>query len=75
MEQLARKPMHISELSRAMSEERRLVTYHLIKLEERGFVTSKYELSEQPKLKGKALRMYTAIDKVARVLSELKKQL
>ncbi len=67
--------MHISELSRAMSEERRLVTYHLIKLEERGFVTSKYELSEQPKLKGKALRMYTAIDKVARVLSELKKQL
>jgi DNA-binding PadR family transcriptional regulator len=55
--------------------ERRLVTFHLLTLEERGFVKSRYEISEQPKLKGKALRVYTATDKVARVLSELKKQL
>ncbi len=38
MELLVEKPMHIGELSRAMREERWLVTYHLKALEERGFV-------------------------------------
>jgi len=75
MELLAEKPMHISGLSRAMSEERRLVTYHLVKLEERGFVKSKYELSEQPKSKGKAIRVYTATEKAAEVKAKLKKGL
>jgi DNA-binding transcriptional ArsR family regulator len=75
MELLAEKPMHISELSRALSQERRLVTYHLLRLEEQGLVTSKYEISEEPRAKGKALRMYTATDLVARVLYKLKKQL
>ena len=75
MELLAEKPMHISELSRAMREERRLVTYHLVKLEERGFVKSKYALSEQPNSKGKAIRIYTATDKAAEVKAKLKKGL
>jgi DNA-binding transcriptional ArsR family regulator len=73
MELLAEKPMHISELSRAMSEERRLVAYPLATLEERGFVTSKYEISEEPKTKGKALRVYTVTDKVAELKAKLKK--
>ena len=75
MELLAEQPMHINAISIAMGMERRLVSYHLQTLEESGFVSSKYEISEQPKLKGKALRVYTATDKIARVLSELKKQL
>ena len=75
MELLAEKPMHINAISSAMGMERRIVAFHLQSLEESGFVTSKYEISEQPKLKGKALRVYTATDKIARVLSELKKQL
>ena len=75
MELLAEQPMHINALSSALGMERRLVTYHLTALEDQGFVTSKYEISEQPKLKGRAIRVYTVTDKVARVLSELKKQL
>ena len=71
---LTEKPMHISELSRAMSEERRLVTYHLIKLEERGFVTSKYEISEQANSKRKAIRICTVTDKATDVKAKLKKR-
>ncbi len=72
VELLADEPMHISELSRAMSEERRLVAYQLLTLEERGFVKSKYVISELDKSKGKALRVYTATDKVADVKAKLK---
>jgi repressor of nif and glnA expression len=57
------------------SGERRLVAYHLSTLEERGFVTSKYVISELDKSKGKALRVYTATDKVADVKAKLKKGL
>jgi DNA-binding transcriptional ArsR family regulator len=73
VELLAEKPMHINALASALGLERRLATYHLALLEERGFVTSKYEILEGPKMKGKALRMYTAIDKVADVKVKLKK--
>jgi DNA-binding transcriptional ArsR family regulator len=59
----------------AFGLERRLATYHLAALEERGFVTSKYEISEQEKTKGKALRVYTVTDKVADVKTNLKKGL
>jgi DNA-binding transcriptional ArsR family regulator len=75
MELRAEKPMHISELSRAMSEERRLVAYHLRALEERGFVKSKYQISEQQNSKGKTLKVYTATDKAAEVKAKLKKGL
>lgn len=73
MEQLAERPMHISELSRALGEERRLVAYHLLALEDCGFVTSKYVISELDKSKGKALRVFTVTDKVAEVKAALKK--
>ena len=72
LELLMEKTMHISEISKATGEERRLVTYHLLTLEEHGFVDSKYEISEQPKSKGKALRKYWVTDKVAKTISELK---
>jgi DNA-binding transcriptional ArsR family regulator len=72
---LAEKPMHINEISKAMGEERRLVSYHLLTLEEDGFVSSKYEISENPKSKGKAIRKYWVTGKVDEVISELKKKL
>lgn len=72
---LAEKPMHINALSSALGMERRLVSYHLATLEDCGFVTSKYEISELPKSKGKALRVYTVTDKVPEVKAELKKAL
>jgi hypothetical protein len=36
---------------------------------------SKYEISEEPRANGKALRVYTATDKVADVKAKLKKRL
>ncbi|MDI6810469.1 MAG: winged helix-turn-helix domain-containing protein [archaeon] len=72
---LAEKPMHINEISKAMAEERRLVSYHLLTLEEYGYVGSRYEISESPKSKGKAIRKYWVTGKVEEVISELKKKL
>lgn len=74
-ELLAEKPMHINEISNALGEERRLVSYHLLTLEEYGFLSSKYEISEQPKSKGKAIKKYWVTGKVEEVFSELKKRL
>ncbi len=72
VELLAEKSMHINEISKAMGEERRIVSYHLLTLEEYGFVNSKYEISENPKSKGRALRKYWVTGKVEDVISELK---
>lgn len=59
--------VHINKLAKSMGTERRLVSYHLLALEEAGIVTSKYELSEEPKARGKALRVYrlTSLGEVA----------
>jgi DNA-binding PadR family transcriptional regulator len=74
VELLAVQPMHINAISKALEEKKKkLVSYHLNILEAYGFVNSRYEISEQPKSKGKALKMYWVTEKVGEVLSELKK--
>lgn len=73
VELLIEKPMHINVISKAMGEERRLVSYHLLTLEEHGFVKSEYKISEEPKSKGKALKVYWVTGKVEEVISGLKK--
>jgi DNA-binding transcriptional ArsR family regulator len=73
IELLSEKQMHVSELSKALAEERRLLSYHLDILEEYGFVQSKHEISDQPMSKGKALRIYRATDKIEQVLGAIKK--
>ena len=75
VELLAERPMHINEIAKEMGEERRLVSYHLLTLEQYGFVSSKYEISEHPKSRGKAIRKYWVNGKVEDVISELKKKL
>ena len=75
VELLIKAPLHINAISKVMGEERRLVSYHLMSLEEAGFVDSKYEISEAPKSKGKAIRKYWVTDKVDDVISEIKKKL
>jgi len=72
---LAEKPLHVNAVALAMGMERRHATHHLRILEESGFITSKYEVSEEKKLKGKALRVCTLTDKVAEVKAELKNDL
>jgi DNA-binding transcriptional ArsR family regulator len=75
VELLSENPLHINAISKAMASERRLISYHLDTLEEHGFLTSKYEISEQPKSKGKAIRIYKTTDKVKAVVDEIKKSL
>ncbi len=72
---LAEKQMHINEVSKALGEERRLVSYHLLTLEEHGFLSNNYEISEYQKSKGKAIRKYRVTEKVEEVISELKRRL
>lgn len=55
--------------------ERRLVSYHLATLEDKKFVTSKYEISLEPRAKGKGIRRYMVTDKAAAVRAKLKKGL
>ncbi|RZN39569.1 MAG: ArsR family transcriptional regulator, partial [Methanophagales archaeon ANME-1-THS] len=75
LELLATKPMYISELSKALGEDRRFIPYHLRLLEEHGFLSSKYEISEHPKSRGKAIRKYWVNGKVEDVISRLKERL
>jgi len=75
VELLAERPMHINEISKALGDKRRLVSYHLLVLEEYGFLSSKYEISVHPKFKGKAVRKYKVTEKVEEVISELRKRL
>jgi DNA-binding transcriptional ArsR family regulator len=75
VELLAKRPMPIDWISRALGAERRLVAYHLMALQERGFVKSNYGIFLLQELEQKvtALRVYRVTDKVAEVKAELKK--
>ncbi|MEA2033093.1 MAG: winged helix-turn-helix domain-containing protein [Euryarchaeota archaeon] len=75
VELLAEKPMYINEIRNALGEERQLVSYHLLSLEEYGFLSSNYEISGQGKLKGKVIKKYYVTGKVEAVILELKKRL
>ena len=72
---LAQKPMYMKEISKALEEDRQPISYHLNVLEEFGFVSSKYEISEAEQSKGKALRVFQVTDKVEKVSSGLRKGL
>ena len=50
---LAEKPRHISELIEALGEDGRLVSYHLLTLEEHGFVSSKFDFPQEALAKSK----------------------
>ena len=71
LELLEEQPRHVNALASALGMERRLVSYHLVILEDKGFVTSTYRISEESESKGKALRVYTVTDKVAKVKAKL----
>jgi DNA-binding transcriptional ArsR family regulator len=72
---LAEKLMYINELSKALKEDRRHISYHLRTLEEYGFVCSKYEISDHPRSRGKAIKKYWVNGKMEEVISELKEKL
>jgi predicted ArsR family transcriptional regulator len=72
---LAEQPMHVEGISRALDVKGGLVAYHLMALQERGFVKSKYEHLFMLEQRGTAIKVYTVTDKVADVKAELKKGL
>ena len=75
IELLAKRPMHIDALSRALDTERMLVAYHLMALQEHGFVKSNYGIFILLDQRVTALRVYSVTYKVAEVKAELKKRL
>ncbi|MBN1763395.1 MAG: ArsR family transcriptional regulator [Methanomicrobia archaeon] len=77
VELLAKRPMPIDALSRALDEKRGLVADHLMALQEYGFVKSNYGLLIllEPEQRVTALRVYKVTDKVADVKAELKRAL
>ena len=60
---LAEKPRHISELIEALGEDGRLVSYHLLTLEEHGFVSSKFDFPQVEMAKSKPGKKYDVTDK------------
>jgi len=68
VELLEEKPMHINEISNALEEETRLVSYHLLILVEHGFLRSNYEISERSKSRRKVTRKYRVTEKVEEVI-------
>jgi predicted ArsR family transcriptional regulator len=67
--------MHIGDISRVLDVERHLIGMHLDILKEYGFVSSEYVISEEKRLRGRATRIVRLTDKVAKVCSELQKEL
>lgn len=68
---LNNNPMHISDLSRALRIDRRLLTYHLQILENYGYLNSVYEVSNDRQTRGRALRIYNTTDKAKMRLAAL----
>ena len=77
LELLAANPdgIHISRISDIIKEDRRLVSWHLLALEENEFVKGEYEISKYPKSKGKAIKKYVLTGKVRSVSNELAKEI
>ena len=65
--------MYVDEIADEIKIDRRLVSFHLTTLEEKGFATSDFKVIRKPQSKGKAGRFYTLTPKVDTILVELVK--
>ena len=70
---LANDGAYITEITKGLGNpiDRRLVSFHLAKLEEQEFVSWKYEISENRESKGRAIKRYSLTPKVHKVVSDL----
>lgn len=68
---LEKKPKHVSALSRELNIERRLLTYHIQKLEEGGYLKLSYKISSSPATKGRTLRICMVTEKTKNQLAAL----
>ena len=70
---VAEKPMYIDEIAKKIKENRRLTSFHLSTLENKGYATSEFGVIKKPASMGKAGRFYRLTSKVDIVLEELTK--
>ena len=67
------KAMYIDPIAEMIGEERRLVSFHLSTLEEKGFLESEFKIVTKPKSKGKAGRFYNLTPKFDKLRPKLVK--
>lgn len=65
------EPMYVSEIASKIDEDRRLVSFHLSTMEEKGYARSSFEVIKEANSLGKAGRFYTLTDKVKEVKEKL----
>ena len=63
---------YISQMENGIQIDRRLLSFHLGRLEKHGFVKGKYEISNHPKSKGRAIKRYFLTKKAEDVYSGLR---
>ena len=68
-------PMYIDEIAGKINEDRRLVSFHLSTLEDKGLAKSEFKVIKKAQSKGKAGRFYTLTPRVDVVLTELAKMI
>lgn len=69
----AESPMYIDAIATKLNEERRLVSFHLITLQEHGYLESEFKVVQEPHSKGKAGRFFKITAKFAQTKAELAK--
>jgi DNA-binding transcriptional ArsR family regulator len=63
VELLLQEPMSARELVEALGENRRLVSYHLLTLEEQGFVSATFELPDEAATRERSAKRYCVTGK------------
>lgn len=62
--------MYIEEIANSIEEDRRLVSFHLGVLQERGFLVSDFKIVQKPTSKGKAGRFFKLTPKYEKSVSQ-----
>jgi len=69
----AGRAMYIDEIAKEVGEDRRLTSFHLTTLEEKGYAKSELQVVKKPSSMGKAGRFYQLTPKVDLMHKELAK--
>jgi predicted ArsR family transcriptional regulator len=64
-------PMYIDAIATEIGEERRLVSFHLVTLQEHGYLESEFKIVQDPHSKGKAGRFFKITPKFAQTKTQL----
>jgi|LSQX01.3.fsa_nt_gb predicted ArsR family transcriptional regulator len=68
-------PLYIDAIATEIKEERRLVSFHLVTLQENGYLESEFKVVKEPQSKGKAGRFFKITPKFAQTKAQLLEKL